>query len=257
MNRHSTYAAWALLMAALTTQAALVPLAHYNLHGTGGIRDLAAPEVWKNATPSGPDLARQGEPKMMSDAPEPRRQVSDSSIKFEQPDQCYSVARNLLNGDNFVVETWAYALKAVDSGWHSVLANGNGGTGFLPAQNGDRWSVLVGGTGGTSLGRRHPKTRTHLAIVKSLRRVSGWINGRRVCDLPDLGGGAQNFSIGATAPGTKPFNGWISEVCCSSFKPGQFDPANHFLLDGEGMRTLEARGSAAGDTRGSASVGVQ
>jgi hypothetical protein len=49
------------------------PQNHYNLRGQGGIRDTAAPEVWRNLVEGAPDLARQGSPKIMSNGPESRR----------------------------------------------------------------------------------------------------------------------------------------------------------------------------------------
>ena len=221
-------------------RATVTPIAHYNLKGAGGIRDTAAPLIWKSLAPGGPDLTGHGAPKIMTNAPQSRRQDFDSSVKFEQPDQCYAVAQNLVNGDNFVVEVWAYATKASDAGWHAVVANGHGGIGFLIAQNDDQWKVLVGGVGATNLGKVQPETWTHLAIVKKGGSVSGWLNGEKVCRLPDLGGGAPNFSIGATAPGKEPFNGWVAEVRYSSFKTGQFDAASDFLMDAQKMKTIQS-----------------
>ena len=220
-------------------RAAVTPVAHYNLKGLGGIRDTTAPEVWKSLVPGGPDLARQGAPKIMSNAPEARRADYDSSVKFEQGDQCYSAAKNLVDGDNFVVEIWAYALKARDEGWHAALANGNGGTGFLIGQNDDEWKVLVGGVGAASLGKVQAETWTHLAIVKQGGAVAGWLNGKKQMNLPNLGGGAPNFSLGATAPGREAFNGWLAEARYSTFKSGQFDPASDFLLDNKQMKALQ------------------
>ena len=216
---------------AANSPAAVQPVAHYNLKGAGGIRDTACPETLKDLAGKSPDLKRQGSPKVMSNAPEARRQEYDSAIKFEEPDQCYSVAKNLVNGDNFVVEVWAYALKGNDGGWHTVVANGHGGIGFLIAQNDDHWSVLVGGVGTTSLGKVEPEKWTHLAVVKSRGMTGGWLNGRKVCSLPGLGGGVPNFSLGATAPGKEPFRGWVAEVRYSTFKPGQFDPAADISTD--------------------------
>ena len=83
---------------------AVQEVAHYNLKGAGGIRDTAAPAVWQSLAPRGPELARHGSPKIMSNGPECRRQEYDSSIKFEAPEQCYSSGKNLVAGDNFVVE---------------------------------------------------------------------------------------------------------------------------------------------------------
>jgi hypothetical protein len=128
MNILTSLVAIALPLA--TATAAVQEVAHYSLKGAGGVRDTAAPEVWKSLAAGGPDLARQGSPKVMSNGPEVRRKEFDSSIKFEDPNQCYAVAKNLVGGDNFVVEAWAYALKGNDGGWHVVLANGNGASGF-------------------------------------------------------------------------------------------------------------------------------
>ena len=226
--------------AASSLHAAVQPVAQYNLKGAGGIRDTAAPAVLKDQAGKSPELVGQGAPKVMSNGPECRRMEYDSSIKFEAPDQCYSAAKNLVNGDNFVLEVWAYALKASDGGWHTIVANGNGGSGFLVAQNGDQWSVLVGGVGGTSLGKVVPETWTHLAVVKSRGQTSGWLNGKKICNLPGVGGGADNFSIGATAPGKEPFTGWIAEVRLSTFKAGAFDPAADFLMDVQRLKVLQA-----------------
>ncbi|XZE53542.1 LamG domain-containing protein [Planctomycetaceae bacterium SH139] len=227
------------LAAVLPVFAEVNPIAHYNLQGQGGIRDTAAPPTISGQVKGAPELTRQGSPKIMTSSPLPRRQVSDSSIKFENDEHCYNTNRNLANGSNFVVEVWAYATKADDPGWHAVLANGNGGTGFLIAQNDDSWKVLVGGTGDVTLGKVVPETWTHLAIVKEGGTCSGWINGTRVGPLPDLGVGAANFSIGATAPGKEPLRGWISEARVSTFETGKFEPTD-FLLDQEKMKEVVA-----------------
>ncbi|MBN8460064.1 MAG: LamG domain-containing protein [Verrucomicrobia bacterium] len=238
-----------LLSACLLMQAADADVevqAHYNLKGAGGIRDTACPESLPCRAGKGPSLARQGSPKVMSNGPECRRSEYDSSIKFEQPDQCYSVARNLVNGDNFAIEAWAYALKANDGGWHAVVASGTGGSGFILGQNGDQWAVLVGGVGGTNLGKVVPEKWTHLAIVKSRGAVSAWLDGARVkAALPGLGGGHPNFSIGATAPNKEAFAGWIAEVRHATFKPGAFDPAADFLMDTRRLREIRAGEVAA------------
>jgi hypothetical protein len=216
---------------AASARAEVQVVAQYNLHGLAGIRDTAAPEALKSIVPGGPELMRSGSPKIMSNGPDCRRADYDSSIQFTAPDQCYRAARNLAAGENFVVEVWAYAAKATDDGYHAVLANGNGGSGFLLAQQGDHWVVLVGGDGTTALGKVQPQTWTHLAIVKDRGRATGWIDGKRVSHLPGLGGGAENFSIGATAPGKEPFHGWIAEVRVARFRPGKFDRATDMLLD--------------------------
>ena len=213
-------------------------VAHYSLKGGGGIRDTAAPDVWQSLAHGGPDLACQGSLKVMSSGPEARRQEYDSTIKFEEPNQCYAVAKNLVGGDNFVVEAWAYPLKGNDGGWHAVVANGNGANGFLIGQSDNQWAVLVGSVGGVNLGAVQPESWTHLAIVKSGGSVSGWLNGIKVCALPDVGGGAPNFSIGATAPNNEAFAGWIAEVRYSTFKPGQFDPTEDFLLDTKQLKDV-------------------
>lgn len=233
---------FALLAGTLTfaASAAVQEVAHYNLKGAGGIRDTTAPMIWKSLAPGGPDLTRRGSPKVMSNGPECRRQEYDSSIQFDEPDQCYSAAKNLVNGDHFVFETWAYALMGNADGVHSVVANGHGGIGFILGQSGDSWVVLVGGVGFTTLSKVQPETWTHLAIVKSGGLVSGWVNGQKMCRLPDLGGGVPNFSIGATAPGRESFKGWIAEVRYSTFKPGQFDPAADFLLDNQKLKAAQA-----------------
>jgi hypothetical protein len=230
----------AIVMPLATATAAVQEVAHYNLKGAGGVRDTAAPDVWRSLVPGGPDLARQGSPKVMSNGPEARRHEYDSSIKFEEPNQCYAVAKSLVGGDNFVVEAWAYALKGYAGGWHAVLANGNGGSGFLIGQNDKQWSVLVGGVGSANLGPVQPETWTHLAIVKNGGQVTGWLNGTKVCTLPDVGGGVPNFSIGATSPNKESFNGWVAEVRYATFKPGQFDPTADFLLDNKALNAVRA-----------------
>lgn len=225
----------------LALQAEVEPLAHYNLQGQGGIRDTAAPEALKSRVdkPTLPDLICQGSPKIMSSSPEARRQVSDSSIKFEQDDQCYRAPKNFATGDNFVVEVWVHATKADDPGWHVALANGHGGSGFLIGQQGKQWKVLVGGVGDTTLGDVVPEKWTHLAVVKEAGRCTGWLDGKKIGALPGLGGGAPNFSLGATAPGKEPFRGWISEARVASFKPGKFEPAADFLMDVTKLKALQ------------------
>lgn len=228
-----------LLASAVLCHAEVTPLAHYNLKGQGGIRDTAAPETLSGQVKDAPALSRQGAPKIMSNSPDARRQVSDSSIKFESDDQCYSTAKNLAQGDSFVVEVWAYASKANDPGLHTVLANGHGGSGFLISQNGDEWQIFVGGVGATSLGKITPEKWTHIAVVRESGSCSGWVNGKKIAALPGVGGGAANFSLGASSPGKEPFRGWISEARVSTFKPGSFEPSD-FLLDEAKMKELKA-----------------
>ena len=233
-------------LAAFNAGAEVTPVAQYNLKGAGGIRDTACPETLKDQVGKSPELKRQGSPKVMTNAPEARRQEYDSAIKFEEPDQCYSTGRNLVGGDNWMVETWAYALKANDGGLHVVLANGTGGTGFLICQNGNQWALFVGGVGNHNLGEVKAETWTHLAIVRANGTTSGWINGRKVANqLPTGGGGAANFSLGASAPGKESFNGWIAEARCSTFKPGKFNPATDFLIDNARAKIIQAEEMAA------------
>jgi hypothetical protein len=224
--------------------AKVTPFAQYNLAGQIGIRDMAAPSVLKNRVAGAPDLTGHGTPKIMSDGPASRRKVYDSSIKFESPDQVYSVNKNLLNGDNFVVEAWAYALKADDGGFHTVVASGTGDSGFLLSQYNNHWDVLVSGVRDVVLAPIQPNTWTHLAIVKDNGVVSAWINGKKICTLPNLNKGPENFAIGATSPGKESFNGWIAEVRCSSFLPGQFDPITDFLIDQQQQRADYAAATA-------------
>ena len=230
-------------MGALVAHAEIQPQAHYNLQGQGGIRDTAAPDALENRAENSqlPDLIRLGASKITTESvPPPRRQVYDSVIKFEADDQCYAVPQNLVNGDNFVVEAWAYAAKADDGGLHVIVANGTGGSGFLICQNGNQWQVFVGGVGGTTLGAVKPGTWTHLAVVKSNGSASGWLDGKKITPLPGIGGGAPNFSVGATAPNKEPFHGWIAEVRYSTFKPGKFDPGSDFLLDVTQTKAIHA-----------------
>ena len=70
-----------------------------------------------------------------------------------------------------------------------------------------------------------PEIWTHLAVGKSGGWGSGWVNGRKVGAVPDMGGGVQNFAIGATAPGKESFTGWVAEVRSSTFQPDKFDPS--------------------------------
>lgn len=200
--------------------------AHYSLKG---VRDAVAPQVLHDQAGVSPDLTRHGSPRIVADAPGGRRTEYNSSIRFEEPGQCYSVATNLVAGDHFVVEAWITAAKEMDEGWHAVVANGNGASGFLIAQHGDEWVVLVSGVGVARLGDVYAREWTHVAVVKSRGVVSGWLNGQRVCDVPNLGGGAANFSIGATAPGREAFQGEIAEVRYATFASGQFDPARDLL----------------------------
>jgi hypothetical protein len=237
MKRPAVLLALALPLAA---SASVREVAHYNLHNAGGMRDTAGPAAWKSLVPGAPDLIRQGVPKLMSNGPECRRREYDWAIKFEAPDQCYTCGQNLVQGDNFVVEVWAYALRGEDGGWHTVVANGHGGIGFLIAQHDRHWAVLVGGVGSVNLGEVEPATWTHLAVVKSDGQVSGWLNGRKMAPLPELGGGAPNFAIGATAPGRESFRGWIAEVRYSTFQAGQFDATEDFLLDNQKLKAVQA-----------------
>ncbi len=229
----------------LSGAAAVREVAHYNLRDLRGAQAPTAPETWKSLAPGGPDLARGGSPQAAASAPGARRSHYDSSIQFSDPSQCYRVVRNLAGGGNFVLEAWACARLGNAGGLHTVVANGHGGIGFILGQSGDHWGVLVGGIGFTPLAPVAPGVWTHLAIVKSSDRVSGWLNGRKICELPGLGGGPQNFSIGATAPGREAFDGAVAEVRYATFQPGQFDPVADFLLDVPELKRIQAEGRQA------------
>lgn len=200
--------------------------AHYSLQGH---RDAATPETLKDQTGKGPDLVKQGSPTVFAKVPANRQKDLASSIKFDDAAQCYSVAKNVVNADNFVLEAWVYPAKENDAGWHAVIANGDGGRGFVLAQHDEQWKVLVGGVGAVNLGNVDAEQWTHLAIVKSQGTVTGWMDGKQITNLPKLGGGAENFSIGATAPGREAFNGAIADVRYATFSTGKFDPAVDFL----------------------------
>jgi len=245
IHERAAAAALALLMSALMSHCAVVPQAHYHLGGIAGIRDTAAPEMWKSRVPGGPDLLRKGDPKIMSNAPQQRRADFDSAINFSGPDQCYQAPKAIAGGDNFLVEAWVNAQQANAPGYHAVLANGDGGIGFLICQKDEDWAVLVGGVGVTTFGKVKPGVWTHIAVVQERGRAVAYLNGSKVAVLPHLGSAAPNFSIGATAPGKETFTGWVAEVRCSSFKPGEFDPGSDFLLDNQQLKEVQKAELAA------------
>jgi hypothetical protein len=223
--------------------AAAEPLAHYNLQGQGGTRDTAAPSQLANRVEGSKiaALIRQGSPRITTESvPSPRRQVYDSVVKFEEADQCYAIPQRIAPSDNFICEVWAYAKKENDKGLHTVLASGHGGIGFLICQNADQWGIFIGGDGFHAIGKVQVGTWTHLAIVKSRGMGSAWLNGRRVINRLGIGGGVNNFSLGASSPNKEPFHGWIGESRVSTFESGKFDPAADFLIDNTAAKKQQA-----------------
>ncbi len=220
------WAALFLVTVASSVCAEVQDQARYSLKGH---RDAAAPQVLHDQVGKSPDLVRTGTPKIIADSPKGRQKDYGSSLVFDDPGQCYRVAKNLINGDNFVIEAWVSASRENDPGWHAVVANGNGASGFLIAQQDDQWAILVGGVGVNKLGDVYADEWTHLAIVKTQGTVTGWLNGKRICNLPTVGGGAANFSLGATAPGREAFRGRIAEVRVATFQTGKFDATRDFL----------------------------
>ena len=200
---------------AVSALGAVTPVAHYG----AGLKDR---------TGKSPELVRQGEPTISTNAPI----EGGASSRFDATNQCLSVARNVAHADNFVVEVWAAAANASDAGVHAALANGNGARGFILGQQNDRWVLLVGGAGVTPLGKVRPNTWTHLAVAKSGGWVCAFLDGVQVgFALPDISDtSVANFSLGATAPGKEPFNGWVAEAHVATFTPGAFDPASDLLL---------------------------
>ena len=112
MSKIANLAVLSVITFSLTASAVVQEQAHYSLKGAGGIRDTMCPERLKDQAGKSPDLERQGALRVMSNGPECRRQEYDSSIKFEEANQCYRMGKNLVGGDNFVLEVWAYALSA-------------------------------------------------------------------------------------------------------------------------------------------------
>lgn len=230
-----------LLVSLSTLDGALKPIAHYNLKGMGGIRDTLAPEMIKSQVEGAPTLRRQGRPKITTNSPQSRRSEYGSVIKFGSADECYSVAKNLVSGDNFVLEIWVYAEKENDPGYHAALANGDGARGFVIGQKEDQWILLVGGVGVTPLGKVEAGKWMHFALVKSAGAVSVWGNGKLISkQVPNVGGGNPNFSIGATGSNREAFNGWVGEVRYSKFEAGKFDPKADFLINYQRLKVAEA-----------------
>lgn len=235
--------ALALACFAAAARGEVKPVAHYHLtHDQGAVRDTAAPEELASRVEGGPALKRSGSPKVMSDAPEPRRKAFTGSVAFAEKDQCYRVEKGMVPGDNWVLEAWANARQArAPGGYHAVVACGDGGSGFVLGQVDGRWELLVGGVGGFKLGDVKAGAWTHLAVVKSRGVVIAWVDGVRVPGrLPPPGKGPANFSVGATAPGREAFDGWVAEVRLSTFAPGAFEPAADLLLDTAKARKAHA-----------------
>ena len=75
-----------------------------------------------------------------------------------------------------MAEVWAYLTNGTDKGLHTVLATGNGGLGFLIAQDGNQWILFIGGVGARWIGKVVAETWTHLAVVRERGRTSAWID---------------------------------------------------------------------------------
>ncbi len=206
-------------------------VAHYKLgENAGQVTFEVGPKEQTDFSGREKDLVRQGEPKFFAAAP-PHR-AGSGSLQFDGNRDMYTREENIVDtSDNCVIEAWAASQLPTHDGLHGVVANGNGGRGYVLGQSGDRWVAFVGGVGSFDLGPVQEGAWTHLAIVKDQDSARAFRDGALVCEIAAPAAIASQFRIGNAGLPTEGFKGLIHEVRVAKFETGCFDPMADLLVD--------------------------
>ena len=179
-------------------------------------------------------VKRFGKPAFYSEHPTYFALKGPGCLAFDGKHDQYHVQQALIpDSRRFVIEAWTQAEQTQHHGLHVVVAHGNGGRGFLIAQQDDQWVVFVGGVGAVPFGKVVADQWVHLAAVYDHGSLTLYRNGANVMRRPvGWHGLIDNFSIGGIGGrGNEGFAGRICAVRLSTFGSGQFDPATDLLLD--------------------------
>ncbi len=180
-------------------------------------------------------LGRYGYPVFFASSPEGKE---GGSILFTPENGYYHTGeRWALDNDNFALEVWVKPLYPEDKHLldakhlFGVVSLGDGRNGYNIIQQSDNWLVLVGGIGMFEFGPATFNQWTHLALVADGIDLTLWMNGIESGTFSRTQNINPGFTVGNISQGNNQFNGEIYEVRYKTFKEGQFDPNNDFLLN--------------------------
>ena len=208
---------------------------------TAAITYTGGPEKLRDEAGKGLTLTRQGNPRFVASAPIIPTAQGAGALEFDGVRDAYVREAALFGAaDRFGLEVWANAATQSVNGLHGVVANGNGGQGYVLGQSDDRWVAFVGCVGAFEIGAVVPGQWTHLALVHDGAELGVFLNGQKVRRAALTPAVAKCFRIGTAGLPEEHFHGLVHVVRAFTFSPGEFDPVTDFLLDNE-KRSAEAR----------------
>lgn len=224
-----------IMVTCMQCYASVTPVVDFRLTDREALGQVLGPERLASAVGGGLGLMRQGEPRYMNVAENPE---AGRALLFD------GKSRYVLEGGipeltgGFVMEVWCRAAKHGHTGWHGVVAHGDGGQGYCLVQHGNNWGVLVGGVGFVSAGPVTTGQWVHLAAVVSAQGNFILRDGKRAASFARTKTIKPSFTVGDCGNQKEYFAGDISRVRISRIDQAGFDPRTDLLID---MREVEER----------------
>lgn len=208
-------------------------IAEYRLGAsTAQITSSGGPETMADSAGRNHDLKREGSPRFVASAPSVPSAHGAGALAFDGDQDAYVRAGALFSPtERFGLEVWVNAGEETVTGLKGIVANGNGGRGYVLGQSGNRWVIFVGCVGPFELG---PVTRgqwTHLALVNDGHELVGYVNGEKIRPAAPTPAVEPVFRVGTAGLPEEHFKGCIHVVRVFTFAPDRFDPDRDFLLD--------------------------
>lgn len=214
----------------------LVTKAYYNMGRSGAVTFAAAPETLKDLSGNGNDLKSSGTPLFFADAPADKKLNGEGSVLFKG-NASYAIKKEMgeISG-KFILETWVKAATLDNNDDHlgtnfGVIAFGDLSKGYVIAQQGSNWVVVVDGKESYVMAPVAPEVWVHLALVNENGNGNLYVNGERKGKFRLSKQVADNFSL-ANAGNNANFNGLIYAARLSTYA-SKFDAKKYLLLDVE------------------------
>jgi concanavalin A-like lectin/glucanase superfamily protein len=207
----------------------------------GNITYAALPDRLRDLSGNGNDLVRSGVPVFFADAPADKKLKGEGSSLFKG-DASYSIQKRIGNAqEKFILEVWVKATTPDNNDTHSgraygVLAWGNMSKGYVIAQQGSMWVILVDGKG-TDVGPVAVDVWAHIAIVNEEGSVGIYVDGKKKGSVALAKSVANGFSIASAGNGVN-FNGMVYAARLSTYE-ASFTAARHLLADTEKLQKKE------------------
>jgi hypothetical protein len=199
----------------------------------GTITYAALPDRLIDLSGNGNHLIRSGVPVFFADAPADAKLKGEGAALFKG-DASYSISKSIGDAEsNFILEVW---VKATTPGNrdshlgtpHGVLGWGNLSEGYVIAQQGSDWVVLVNGKR-SDVAPVAVNVWVHIAVVNENGIATIYVDGKKKGTATLAKSIAATFSIASVAKGAS-FNGMIYAARLSTYI-GSFNAGRYLLAD--------------------------